>query len=100
MDIAVRPLAEFDINQVREIEREAFSSTWPTTSFKRELQNRNSAYLVACQPQEVDARPAEGPLAEDSRQYAPLVGRVVVGWDRRAQRKDRAVRRLNRAGSR
>ena len=98
MDIAVRPLAEFDISQVREIEREAFSSTWPTTSFKRELQNRQSAYLVACQPQEVEAQPAEEPLAEDSGQYAPLVGRVVsafrelIGTPRQpSQPKDRIL---------
>ena len=80
MAYALRPLDYRDIPQVAEIEREAFSSTWPTTSFKRELQNRNSAYLVAFQPQEVEARPAEGPLAEGSGQYTPLVGRVVSAF--------------------
>jgi len=45
-------MEEEDIPQVAEIEREAFSTQWPWTPFKKELQNRLARYLVA-----VDALP-------------------------------------------
>jgi ribosomal-protein-alanine N-acetyltransferase len=39
-------MAESDIAQVMDIEREAFPSAWPQTAYKRELQNRAARYLV------------------------------------------------------
>ena len=47
MQIVLRRLRSEDINQVIEIEREAFSPLWVTTPFKRELNNRYACYLVA-----------------------------------------------------
>ena len=44
---AVRPLKEQDIPQSGEIEREAFPTSLPLTSFRRELRNRMASYLVA-----------------------------------------------------
>jgi len=38
-----------DLEQVAVIEREAFATLWPPTSFKRELENRLARYLVAVQ---------------------------------------------------
>src|SRR3989304_5432872 len=43
---AVRPMAPSDIAQVVDIERESFSSMWPQTTYKRELQNRLAGYPV------------------------------------------------------
>ncbi len=48
MQIMLRRLRTEDINQVIEIEREAFSPLWVSTPFKRELNNRYASYLVAC----------------------------------------------------
>lgn len=48
MDYYLRPLRVEDIPQVSEIEREGFPTTWPPTSFRRELENRLARYLVAC----------------------------------------------------
>ena len=48
MPFAVRPLEDGDISQSAEIERDAFPSLFPPTSFRRELQNRIARYLVAC----------------------------------------------------
>ena len=56
----VRPMELGDIPQVERIEREAFPTTWPPTSFHYELrQNRIARYLVAVEA--VD-RPTQPPL--------------------------------------
>ena len=47
MAIVVRPMTLADVDQVMEIEREAFPTQWPPTSFRRELQNRLAHYFVA-----------------------------------------------------
>ena len=47
MPFAVRPLREADIPQVRAVEKEAFSTLFPPTSFRRELGNRAARYWVA-----------------------------------------------------
>ena len=46
---AVRPMVPSDIPQVVDIERESFPSTWPQTTYKRELQNRLARYLILVQ---------------------------------------------------
>ena len=71
MDIAIRPLVLQDIDQVREIEWEAFSSTWPSTPFKRDLANRQLAYLVAwepwkSEPVQFDSAAGETPVGKSS----------------------------------
>jgi len=44
----VRPMDLGDISQVMEIEKDSFSSMWPSTAFKREIRhNRLARYLVA-----------------------------------------------------
>jgi ribosomal-protein-alanine N-acetyltransferase len=57
-----------DIPQLAEIEREAFPTTWPPTSFKRELENRVARYLVAFMRWR---EPADGP--SDDADAAPLL---------------------------
>ena len=47
MPFAIRHLEERDIAQSAEIDRDAFSSHFPPTSFRRELKNRRACYLVA-----------------------------------------------------
>jgi ribosomal-protein-alanine N-acetyltransferase len=42
----IRPMGEGDINQVADIERESFPTTWPRTAYRRELANRLARYLV------------------------------------------------------
>ena len=59
MDVSLRRLRSDDIGQVVEIEREAFSPLWVSTSFKRDLNNRYASYLVACYT------PAEDDSIED-----------------------------------
>ena len=47
MRFAVRPLRAADIHQSSEIERDAFPTLFPPTSFRRELNNSNVSFLVA-----------------------------------------------------
>ncbi len=37
-----------DIDQVNEIDHEAFPSQWPPANYRQELQNKIAHYLVAC----------------------------------------------------
>lgn len=57
MGFAVRPMRMDDIPQVQEIDKEAFPTSWPPTSFRRELQNHLARYLVAW-----ELKPNEDPL--------------------------------------
>ena len=59
MDVLLRRLQTGDIDQVIEIEREAFSPLWITTPFKRELNNRYACYLVACEAAEEEQPPTD-----------------------------------------
>lgn len=42
----IRPMAPDDITQIADIERESFSSMWPQTAYRRELQNKLARYYV------------------------------------------------------
>lgn len=48
MPFALRPLEEGDIRQSEEIERDAFPTMFPRTSFRYELTRDIARYLVAC----------------------------------------------------
>ena len=83
MDIAIRRLRTEDIEQVIDIEREAFLPLRLGTAFKRELNNRYARYLVACQPEEVAEEIEEAPQTPESIVLEPsdasLWGRMVRG---------------------
>lgn len=48
MAFGLRPLGSADISQSADVERDAFPTQFPPTSFRRELSNRRARYLVAC----------------------------------------------------
>ncbi len=54
---AVRALREQDISQCEEIEREAFPTMFPRTSFRSEFRRPISSYLVACEAIDAEAGP-------------------------------------------
>ncbi len=109
MDVALRRLRAEDIEQVIEIEREAFTPLWLGTSFKRELNNRYARYLVACQPEPADRGieaseavtddPVTGPgegstLGVKDSPDASIWGRMVRGV-REIVKKEPAVNPVN-----
>ena len=56
MDVALRRMRAEDIPQVIDIEHEAFSPGWVGTPFRRDLNSRYCRFLVACLPDDDDAR--------------------------------------------
>ena len=84
MEVSIRRLRAEDIDQVKEIEREAFAPLFMGNSLKRDLNNRYARYLVACQPENESSEPAscsaESPPAEaGAAPDASLWGRMVGG---------------------
>jgi len=86
MEVSLRRLQTGDIDQVIEIEREAFSPLWITTPFKRELNNQYACYLVACEPEGVGEEDSTG---TDSAENRSLWSRVVTGAQRMVPGKKR-----------
>jgi len=84
-EVCLRPLQAEDVSQVAEIEREAFSPLWVGTPFQRDLNNRNARYLVACCPQDLEAKTP--PVIQEPPQPAePSL------WDRVISRLGRSNR--------
>ena len=80
MPFAVRPLTEADVAQSAEIERDAFPTLFPPTSFRRELKNRLARYIVAWRrddllldPEFVDETTVEATDGEKR----PLISRII-----------------------
>ncbi len=79
MPFGVRPLRAEDIHQCERIERDAFPSMFPPTSFRRELSNSRASYLIAWTRDEIakaglNGAPA-GHASNEIRNRA-LVGRL------------------------
>lgn len=53
----LRRMEPEDIDQVARIEREAFPTLWPHTSYRRELKNQLAMYLVCVQTGEYEPQP-------------------------------------------
>ena len=90
MPFGIRPLREHDIAQSAEIERDAFPTLFPPTSFRRELKNSAARYLVAWRRDDVRgsstiAESAPYPPRHDADR--PLIGRLLSNarqlWPRR-----------------
>ena len=79
MDVAIRPLEIAEIDQVREIEREAFSTTWPQASFRRDLDNNQVTYLIAWEPRTPEDKLSEETPGSSAATAAPTPTRLVNG---------------------
>lgn len=81
MGYFVRPMRMEDIAQVAQVERECFPTGWVATPFRRELQNRNAAYLVACRaadPWQAEREAREVAVAGPPRRNS-ILKRLVDG---------------------
>ncbi len=66
MPYALRPMQERDLNQASEIERDAFPTLFPPTSFRRELKNKLARYLVAWRCEAPPQIPDAADVASDA----------------------------------
>ena len=72
MSYYTRPMTRQDIEDVSEIDREAFPTQWPPADYAYEFKNQMAHYLVACDSgATVPPRPAKAPP-----------GRFRAWWDR------------------
>lgn len=83
MAFSVRPMAQADVRQVAEIEKQAFPTLFPPTPFRRELAKRNASYLVASEDSVESSRPALDTVQSDVRgrvaSLARLAGSLLGG---------------------
>ena len=80
MPFGIRLLEEKDVAQSAEIERDAFPTLFPPTSFRRELNNRMASYLVAWRRDDVedaDAPSSQERSAPEDQGSRPLVSRII-----------------------
>ena len=78
MEVALRRMRADDIPQVIEIEKEAFSTGWVGTPFRRELNSRHTRFLVAYRTDVTD-NAATSTEVSSGPADAPLWARMVTG---------------------
>ena len=83
MDVELRRMTASDVEQVLEIEREAFAPLYMGGSLKRDLNNKYARYLVAHWPEATSSEPQQAfpdqPRADDEPGDGSLWGRMVRG---------------------
>ena len=81
--VYLRRLQGEDIAEVVEIEKEAFSPTWVSSPFRRDINNKRACYLVACLHPADDSPRPQPALAEDvdtePSWLSRLAGRLGIG---------------------
>ena len=77
ISIYLRRLQREDITEVVEIEKEAFSSTWVSSPFRRDINNKRACYLVACLHPADDASQAESGQDEDDEEQQSWLSRLA-----------------------
>ena len=84
ISVTLRRLRREDIDEVVEIEKEAFSPLWVSSGFKRDINNRYACYLVACLDDgapdgEANEELTVKPFTGNSSLWSRLVGRIGLG---------------------
>jgi ribosomal-protein-alanine N-acetyltransferase len=82
--VTLRRLRRDDIDEVVEIEKEAFSPLWVSSGFKRDIDNRYASYLVACLDEITAVDGARGelatePVGSELSLWSRLAGRIGLG---------------------
>ena len=86
MHYALRPMGPGDLDQVADMEREAFPTLWPPTSYRRELKNKQAEYTVCVREGEfvtVTPRPRGGLwrwLGRRNKPQPPVQVPLLVGF--------------------
>ena len=87
MSFGLRPMTVEDLDQVAAMEREAFPTLWPPTSYRRELKNRIAEYAVCVQDGEYVTLPGNpgrkgllGLLGKRNKPAEPVRRQLLVGF--------------------
>lgn len=77
----IRPISSLDSPQLVDVERDAFPTLWPPTSFKRELNNKLAMYLAAVALEDVSeldgAVPEEPPMTGLLARLSSILRRLL-----------------------
>lgn len=76
MPYLVRPMREEDVHTCARIERDAFPTLFPPTSFRRELKNTLARYLVVCLRRVDGEESVPSPGAAGDARHG-LIGRIL-----------------------
>ena len=84
ISVTLRRLRREDIDEVVEIEKEAFSPLWVSSGFKRDINNRYASYFVACLNHsapvgEPDKELVKEPIGSGPSLWSRLAGRIRLG---------------------
>ncbi|UCH42386.1 MAG: ribosomal protein S18-alanine N-acetyltransferase [Dehalococcoidales bacterium] len=60
----IRPMYRQDIDDVTEIDHEAFPTQWPPADYQYEIRNKLARYIVVCDDEQVVSQPQEENLEE------------------------------------
>lgn len=82
MDVALRLLRAEDLDEVKEIEREAFAPLGVGTPFKRELNNRYAKYLVAYAAEPFEPETGNLPVEDSPSEEPSLWARIFKPFQR------------------
>ncbi|OGO18473.1 MAG: ribosomal-protein-alanine N-acetyltransferase [Chloroflexi bacterium RBG_16_50_11] len=85
MPYFIRPMVKEDIDQVSEIDHEAFPSQWPPANYRQEMQNNIAHYLVACDNAKTVSMPATLPPKKSD-----LISRLMP-WRRQQPMKNKSL---------
>ena len=87
MSFGLRPMSSDDLDQAAAMEREAFPTLWPPTSYRRELKNRIAEYAVCVQDGEYVTLPGKpgrkgflGLLGKRNKPTEPVRRQLLVGF--------------------
>jgi len=83
-DYLIRRMRHEDIDQVSDIDREAFPSTWPVPNYRRELENRLAHYVVVCDQRRIVTR-KDTALASIFQNFVSKISKIT-GVDHLRQR--------------
>jgi len=75
---SIRRMVKEDLDQVTEIDREAFPSQWPPANYKQELQNKTAHYLVLCD----DTKTLDIPTTTPPKNKFSILS-LLIPWTRR-----------------
>jgi ribosomal-protein-alanine N-acetyltransferase len=74
----VRLMHKGDLEQVKDIDREAFPTQWPPPNYQRELENKLARHVVVCEEREKAAEPeAKAPTEKATTGLAARVKRFL-----------------------
>ena len=80
-----------DLEQVTEIDREAFPSQWPPANYKQELQNKTAHYLVLCD----DTKTADIPATAQLKKKSGILS-LLMPWTRQKPHENTSLSPVTR----